>query len=54
MTIHFLGDSITEGWGASVEDTPYIRIFAKEFPSVTIKNYGRWGTRIARQKEPSK
>lgn len=44
----FLGDSITEGAGASSYDKSYVPVFA-ELSGAEAKNYGIGGTRIARQ-----
>ena len=53
-TVHFLGDSITEGCGASdVEKTCFVSLFKEAYPNATITNYGIGGTRIARQNKPS-
>lgn len=50
--INFLGDSITEGAGASCTDNRYVnRIAAKS--GAVCRNYGISGTRIARQQKPS-
>lgn len=51
--IYFLGDSITEGWGASTPEKSYVSLFAQRHKEMEVFNYGRWGTRIARQKTPS-
>lgn len=44
----FLGDSITEGVGASCEDTRYVNVFGK-ITGATVVNYGIGGTRFAKQ-----
>lgn len=44
----FLGDSITEGVGASSYDKSYVPVFAG-LSGADVKNYGISGTRIARQ-----
>lgn len=44
----FLGDSITEGVGASSGETNYVSVFA-QISGAAVKNYGVSGTRIARQ-----
>lgn len=44
----FLGDSITEGVGASEYAKSYVPIFA-ELSGADVKNYGIGGTRIAKQ-----
>ena len=51
--IYFLGDSITEGGGASAADKTFVSLFQKEYPPVNVINYGRGGTRIARKRIPS-
>ena len=49
--INFLGDSITEGCGASSPDKCYVSLM-KEYNSLAeARNYGQGGTRIARQSE---
>lgn len=45
----FLGDSITQGVGASSPETIYPEVFKKISGVSEIKNYGISGTRIARQ-----
>lgn len=47
--VSFLGDSITEGHGASAPDKCFVSLFQKAYPDATIVNYGIGGTRIARQ-----
>ena len=49
----FLGDSITQGVGASSPETIYPEVFKKISGVSEIKNYGISGTRIARQYTPS-
>lgn len=51
-TINFLGDSITEGVGASCEEARYVNRVA-EMSGALCRNYGISGTRIARQTKPS-
>ncbi len=51
-TIAFLGDSITEGVGASTQDAKYVNIFSK-ITNTKVLNYGIGGTRIAPQRKPS-
>lgn len=51
LKINFLGDSITEGAGASSFDNTYIGILNKQ--NIICRNYGIGGTRIARQQKPS-
>ena len=48
----FLGDSITEGTGASSPETCYVSVFGK-ISGAEVKNYGIGGTRIARQRRKS-
>ncbi len=50
--INFLGDSITEGVGASESSKCYVSQFAKMSGAI-CRNYGIGGTRIAKQKTPS-
>ncbi len=52
MKVIFLGDSITEGVGASSEANKYVNKVA-EFCKAEVKNFGVSGTRIARQTTPS-
>ena len=52
MKINFLGDSITEGVGASNIESCYVNQVAKIL-NCAVNNYGISGTRIARQKKPS-
>lgn len=52
IKINFLGDSITEGMGASVYENCYVSQFAAKTGAV-CRNYGISGTRIARKKVPS-
>lgn len=47
--INFLGDSITEGVGASCEENRFTDVIAREF-GAKANNYGIGGSRIARQK----
>lgn len=48
ITINFLGDSITQGHGASSEDKGFVSVVGKK-TGATVRNYGIGGTRIARQ-----
>ena len=48
--VFFLGDSITEGVGASEYEKSYVPVFEK-LSGAEVKNYGIGGTRIARQRE---
>lgn len=47
--INFLGDSITEGVGASDEAHRYTDVFARMY-GAKVNNYGLGGSRIARQR----
>jgi len=47
--INILGDSITEGVGASCEENRYADVFARTF-GVKVNNYGVSGSRFARQR----
>ena len=48
-TINILGDSITEGVGASCKENRYTDVFARKF-GVKVNNYGVSGSRFARQR----
>ena len=50
--VNFLGDSITEGAGASGPEHFFVTVFGKKTGSVA-RNYGIGGTRIARKKAAS-
>lgn len=52
MKIIFLGDSITEGVGASVPENNYVNKVA-EICGAETENFGVSGTRIARQTNPT-
>lgn len=52
VKIAFLGDSITEGYGASCYEKCYVKLIEKKL-NCKIFNYGVGGTQIARVKEPS-
>lgn len=52
-TVCFLGDSITEGCGASATEKCYVSLFAAAHPDTRVHNYGIGGTRIADQKVPT-
>ena len=52
MKIAFLGDSITEGCGASSAEKNYVNTVGRKLKAEVI-NYGVGGTRIARSKEIS-
>lgn len=47
--VWFIGDSITEGVGASCEETRFTEVFKRNAKLAEIRNYGISGTRIARQ-----
>lgn len=49
----FLGDSITEGHGVSMQAHIFVNRLASMAGLCKAKNYGIGGTRIARQKSPS-
>ena len=49
----FIGDSITEGVGASSNEFCYVSRFATAHPEATVYNFGIGGTRIAPQTVPS-
>lgn len=51
--VHFLGDSITEGCGASAYQNCYVARFQSAYPDAEITNYGIGGTRLAKQTKPS-
>lgn len=51
-TVLFLGDSITEGVGASSPEKGYVSVF-KELSGAHVVNYGIGGTRIAKQRKKS-
>ena len=51
--ICFLGDSITEGAGASAKEKCYVSLFAAAHPEAEVHNFGIGGTRIAKQTAPS-
>ena len=52
LKINFLGDSITEGAGASTPQKNYVNRVAKRTGAI-CRNYGIGGTRIAKQQKPS-
>jgi len=52
-TVCFLGDSITEGAGASQKNNCYVSLFGTAHPEATVHNFGIGGTRIAKQNKPS-
>lgn len=51
--INFLGDSITEGYGISIEDR-YDNVMKRKCDLAGVHNYGISGTRIAHQRNASK
>ena len=51
--INFLGDSITEGAGASIYENCYVEVLKREFSLAEARNYGIGGTRLAKQRIPS-
>ena len=51
--IAFLGDSITEGIGASRAENNFVEIIKREGRLKAAYNYGISGTRIAKQNKPS-
>ena len=50
LKINFLGDSITQGVGASSEDTVYHAVLKREAGLAEARNYGISATRFALQK----
>lgn len=50
---YFLGDSITEGHGATTNEECYVTRFYNANPGSIVHNYGIGGTRIAPQRTPS-
>lgn len=50
--INFLGDSITEGAGASCPENNYVSVFGR-LSGAEVRNYGIGGTRIAPQTKPT-
>lgn len=52
-TVIFLGDSITQGVGASSPEMCYVSLFEKAHPEARVYNFGISGTRIAIQMKPS-
>ena len=51
-TINFLGDSITEGHGASCYEKSFVYKVGQTL-NVKVNNYGIGGTRFAKQAKPS-
>lgn len=52
LKINFLGDSITEGHGASSKDCTYWSVLGRETGAI-VRGYGVGGTRFAKQNIPS-
>ena len=52
LKINFLGDSITEGAMASCEDNTFVKQVGSIL-NCEVRNYGKGGTRIAKQRVPS-
>lgn len=50
-TINFLGDSITKGCGTSGDNAVFHSILKEKYGLKEVRNYGKGGTRIARQSE---
>lgn len=48
-TVNFLGDSITEGVGASTHEHCYVEVLRQTYGLAQARNYGISGTRIAHQ-----
>ena len=51
-TVAFLGDSITEGCGASTPANGFVGVIDRKWSDVRVLNYGIGGTRIARSEYP--
>ena len=51
--INFLGDSITEGAGASRYENCYVEVLKRQYGLAEARNYGIGGTRLAKQRIPS-
>ena len=49
--INFLGDSITEGVGASCRENGFVDVLRRQYGLKAANNYGISGARIARQQE---
>ena len=54
LTINFLGDSITEGYGTTAQDKVFHQVIKEKYNMKFAYNYGLSGTRIARQIVPSR
>jgi len=53
LTINFLGDSITEGYGTTGPDKVFHQVIEKDYKLKKAYNYGVGGTTIANQTNPS-
>ena len=53
LTINFLGDSITEGYGTTAPDKVFHQIIQEKYNMHRANNYGVSSTRIARQIVPT-
>lgn len=53
LTVNFLGDSITEGYGTTDSDKQFHQIIKEQYGLKCAYNYGVGGTRIARCHKPS-
>lgn len=47
LTIHFLGDSITQYHSATSEDTAFVGLFRRKYPNAVIHYYGIGGSCIS-------
>ena len=47
LKIHFLGDSITEGYWADTKETSYVGRFQTQYPNATIRRYGVGGSCVS-------
>ena len=47
LKIHFLGDSITQGYFAETKSSSYVGRFQSQYPNATIRNYGVGGSCIS-------
>ena len=54
LTINFLGDSITEGYGTTAPEKAFHQIIKEKYNMKYAYNYGVGGSRIARQVVPTK
>ena len=53
MKFNFLGDSITEFYGATSPEFAYHQVIKRNCGLAKANNYGVGGTRLARQNNPS-